>query len=67
MLTTTAGAKLLLVVLLGPVAALYDFVTNLNAPPQIFVAQFTDAFGHPPGANLPQPKVVHKRVTVSRT
>ena len=64
----TVGAKLLLIVLLGPVAALYDFVTNPNAPPQIFVAQYTEAFGHPPGANLPRPAVVktHKRIVVTR-
>jgi len=46
-------AKVLALVLLGPVAALYDFCTNPNAPPQIFVQQFTEAFGHPPGTNLP--------------
>jgi len=48
-------AKLIVMVLLGPLAAAYDFVTNPAAPPQIYVAQFTDAFGHPPGANLPLP------------
>lgn len=59
-------AKLLALVLLGPIAAAYDFVTNPAAPPQIFVAQFTEAFGHAPGANLPRPKLVaHKRVTVT--
>ena len=61
-------AKILLIVLLGPLAAIYDFVTNPNAPPQIFAAQYTEAFGHPPGANLPavaRPKV-HRRVTVTR-
>lgn len=62
----TAGAKLLLLVVLGPVAALYDLATNPAAPPQIFVAQFTEAFGHPPGANLPRPKVAHKHVYVRR-
>lgn len=62
----TAGAKLLLLVVLGPVAALYDLATNPNAPPQIFVAQFIEAFGHPPGANLPPVvRPVHKRVTVT--
>jgi hypothetical protein len=54
--------KLILLVLLGPVAAAYDFVTNPAAPPQIFVAQYTEAFGHPPAVNLPRP---HKRVTVT--
>lgn len=55
---------LIVAVLLGPLAAAYDFVTNPAAPPQIFEAQFTESFGHPPGANWParpQPKV-HKRV-----
>lgn len=58
---------LIVAVLLGPLAAAYDFVTNPAAPPQIFVAQYTDAFGHPPGANLPTrpaPKV-RKRVYVT--
>lgn len=57
---------LVVAVLLGPVAAVYDFCTNPNAPPQIFTAQFTEAFGHPPGANLPvTPKPIHKRVYVT--
>lgn len=63
------SAKILLLVVLGPVAAFYDLCTNPAAPPQIFVAQFTDAFGHPPGANLPiapRPKVVRfKKVYVT--
>jgi hypothetical protein len=60
-------AKLLLLVLLGPVAALYDFATNPNAPPQIFVAQWNGSFpNHQIEPRLvPQPKI-HKRVTVSR-
>ena len=45
--------KIIVLVLLGPLAAVYDLVTNPNAPPQIFVAQYTEAFGHPPGANTP--------------
>lgn len=53
------GAKLLLLVALGPVAALYDLATNPSAPPQIFAAQFEQAFGHPPGTNLPRPKHVY--------
>lgn len=65
-MTETITAKLLAIVLLGPLAAAYDFVTNPAAPPQIFVAQYTDAFGHPPGANLPRPEPkVRKRVTVT--
>lgn len=59
------AVQLLLLVLLGPVAAAYDFVTNPNAPPQIFVAQYTEAFGHPPQPILPKPKIPHKRVYVS--
>lgn len=60
---------LIVAVLLGPIAAAYDFVTNPAAPPQIFEAQFTEAFGHPPGANLPQPKrpAAKKRVFVTRS
>lgn len=56
--------NLIIAVLLGPLAAVYDLCTNPAAPPQIFVAQYTESFGHSPGANLParpQPKV-HKRV-----
>lgn len=58
---------LIVAVLLGPLAAAYDFCTNPAAPPQIFTAQFTEDFGHAPGANLPlktQPKI-HKRVYVT--
>ena len=58
--------QLAFAVLLGPLAALYDLCTNPNAPPQIFVAQFTEGFGHPPGANLPALKVAHKHVRVTR-
>jgi len=63
--------KILALVLLGPVAAVYDLVTNPSAPPQIFVAQFEESFGHPPGANLtPEPPTVvrfHKpKVYVTR-
>jgi hypothetical protein len=56
MLTTAAGAKLLFLVLLGPVAALYDLATNPNAPPQIFAAQASEAFRPTP----------HPHVTVTR-
>ena len=58
---------LIVAVLLGPLAAAYDFATNPNAPPQIFVAQYTESFGHPPGANLPSVKpAVHRRVYLTR-
>lgn len=63
-------AKLLALVLIGPLAAAYDFVTNPAAPPQIFVAQYEESFGHPPGANLParpQPKIIRKRVYVTHS
>ena len=57
---------LIVAVLLGPLAAVYDFCTNPAAPPAIFVAQYTDAFGRPPGANLPRPEPkVRKRVYVT--
>jgi hypothetical protein len=57
--------KVIALVLLGPLAALYDFVTNPTAPPQIFVAQYTDAFGHPP--NLPSPTPhKHKHVYLTQ-
>lgn len=61
-------AKLIFLVLLGPISAAYDFVTNPAAPPQIFAAQYEDSFGHPPGANLPpRPKpAIHKHVYVTR-
>lgn len=60
-------AKILMLVLLGPLAAVYDFCTNPAAPPQIFVAEYTEAFGHPPGANLPIVKpAVHRRVYLTR-
>lgn len=60
-------AKLIFLVLLGPISAAYDFVTNPAAPPQIFAAQYEDSFGHPPGANLPaRPKPVRKHVYVTR-
>lgn len=61
---------LIVAVLLGPLAAAYDFFTNPAAPPQIFVAQYTESFGHPPGANLParpQPKVRKRRVYLTRS
>jgi hypothetical protein len=63
----TVAAKAVLLVLLGPVAALYDFATNPNAPPAIFTAQFTDAFGHPPGQRIePLPTRPGKRVFVTK-
>jgi hypothetical protein len=58
-------AKLLLLVLLGPVAALYDFVTNPAAPPAIFVSQWNGSFPNHQIEPKPQPKI-HKRITVSR-
>jgi len=60
-------AKLLLLILLGPVAALYDFATNPNAPPGIFVAQWNGSFPNHQIESKPisQPKI-HKRITVSR-
>jgi len=61
----TLGAKMVLLVLLAPVAALYDFATNPNAPPQIFVAQWNGSFPNHPIEPKPQPKI-HKRVTVTR-
>lgn len=65
----TAGAKLLLLVVLGPVAALYDFCTNPNAPPAIFVAQWNAGFPNHPIAPpiLPKPvRPIHKHVTVTQ-
>jgi hypothetical protein len=58
-------AKLALLVLLGPVAALYDFVANPNAPPQIFVAQWNGSFPNHQIEPQPIPKA-HKHVTVTR-
>lgn len=62
----TPAGKLLLVVLLGPVAALYDFVTNPAAPPHIFIAQWNESFPNrpitPPTIPRPQPR---KHVTVT--
>jgi hypothetical protein len=60
-------AKLVLLVLLGPVSALYDFVTNPNAPPHIFVAQWNEGF---PNHQIEPPiihPVRHKHVTVTRS
>lgn len=64
-MTATVGAKLLFVILLGPVAALYDFATNPSAPPQIFVAQWNGGFPSHSIEARPQP-TLHKHVTVSR-
>ena len=66
MLTTATGAKLLFLVLLGPVAALYDLATNPAAPPQIFVSQWNASFVNHPIEPKPLPKPVHKHVTVTR-
>ena len=67
MLTTAAGAKLLFLVLLGPVAALYDFAVNPNAPPQIFVSQWNASFVNHPIEPRPVVAPVHRhRVTVTR-
>lgn len=58
-------AKLFALILLGPLAAAYDFITNPAAPPQIFAAQYEESFGRPPGANLPVRPTPKKRVTVT--
>ena len=58
-------AKLVLLVLLGPVAALYDLATNPAAPPAIFVAQWNGSFPNHQIEPQPIPKV-HKHVTVTR-
>lgn len=55
-------AKIIVLVLLGPLSALYDFCTSPTAPPQIFVAQYTEAFGHPPQLIRP----INKRVFITR-
>lgn len=64
---TTAGVKLVLLVLLGPVSALYDFCTNPNAPPAIFVTQWNEGFPNhqitPPV--IPKPVRPGKHVTVT--
>ena len=58
-MAATVGAKILFLVLLGPVAALYDFATNPNAPPQIFVAQWNAGFpAHP--ITPPAPRPTHR-------
>lgn len=66
MLSTAAGVKLVFLVLLGPVAALYDLATNPNAPPQIFVAQWNNSFPNRPIEPRPTPKA-HKKVYVTRS
>jgi len=65
----TPAAKLLFVVLLGPVAALYDFATNPSAPPQIFIAQWNGSFPNHPIAppTVPRPRPVTKRVYVTHS
>ena len=61
-----AGAKLLILVLLGPISAAYDFLTNPAAPPQIFAVQFEQSFNKPPPQIIPRltPKIT-KRVYVT--
>ena len=63
-------AKLLLAIVLAPVAAAYDFLTNPGAPPAIFIAQWNEAFPNrpitPPVIPRP-PRPVHKHVTVTRS
>ena len=57
--------NLIFAIVFAPVVAAYDFVINPHAPPQIFVTQFTQSFGHPPAR--PTPIVTtRKHVTVSR-
>jgi hypothetical protein len=62
------AAKLVILVLLGPVAAAYDFVTNPAAPPQIFIAQWNEGFPNHqlPPILPPRPRRVHKTVIVTR-
>jgi hypothetical protein len=60
--------KLILLVLLGPVAAVYDFVNNPAAPLAIFTAQFEEAFGRPPSWPIVPPLVkpkLSKRVFIT--
>jgi hypothetical protein len=58
--------KVLALVLLGPLAAAYDFVTNPAAPPQIFAAQFNEAFPNHQISPTPlKPAKVHKKVYVT--
>jgi hypothetical protein len=54
----------LLVAFLAPIGVACDFLNNPAAPPQIFVAQFEQSFGHPP--SLPVRPKLHKRVTVTQ-
>lgn len=57
---------LVVAVLLGPVAAVYDFCTNPNAPPQIFAAQFNEAFPNHQISPTPlKPTRPQKRVYVT--
>jgi hypothetical protein len=61
-------ARLVFFVLLGPVAAVYGFLFDPGAPPQIFAAQFEQSFGRPPPQIIPRaptPKP-HKTVVVTR-
>lgn len=56
---------LIVAVLLGPIAAAYDFCTNPAAPPQILITQFEEA--QPNWQPLPKPqRPVHKHVYVKR-
>lgn len=49
------ATAVIVAVLLGPVAAVYDLLTNPHAPPQIFAAQFEQGFGRPPPQLIPRP------------
>ena len=64
----TLAGKVVLLLVLAPVAAAYDFLTNPGAPPQIFVAQAQAGFPAHPIAPpiIPVVRPVHKHVTVSR-
>ena len=61
-------AKLIVLLVLSPLAVAYDFLTNPAAPPQILVAQFTEGFGRPPGERpvVTPMSVRHKHVYLSR-
>ena len=65
-------AKFALLVVAGPAIAMYGFLFDPGAPPQIFAAQFEQSFGKPPPQIIPRPPLptptrpVHKHVTVTR-
>jgi hypothetical protein len=56
----TLAGKALLLIVLAPVAALYDFATNPGAPPHIFVAQWNAGF---PAHPIEPPPVVRPKHT----